>query len=130
MAKLTPLSQWHRRATFFASVWGYNSPYCLAGLRRFPNCSLTLFDIGLHYESGADPGICERGVPLTPLLLEGGPLNQLGVWRNTVSSPVGPGPKTNLDSKAVRKPLVAIILNIPSIVVYVFEEIKLAMVSL
>jgi len=52
-----------------------------------------------------------------------GPLNQLEGLGSAVSSPSGvraePRPKTNLmHSKAVRKPLVAIILNILSTMFY------------
>ena len=56
-------------------------------------------------------------------------LNQLRDPGSAISSSVGSGaeprPKTNLvHSKAVRKPLVAIILNILSTMLYVFEEIN------
>jgi len=71
---------------------------------------------------GADPGICIKEVvppiaypsPLPSLFLplEAGPINQLRAWGSAVSSPEG---KTNLvHFKAVRIPLVAIILNIMS----------------
>jgi len=90
-----------------------------------------------------DQGICVRGRPLLslsfPLLLpfpiflpfplEVSPLNQLGSLGSAVSAPSGvrgrARPKTNLvHSKAVKKPLVAIILNILSTTIYVFEEIN------
>jgi len=93
---------------------------------------------------GADPGICERGpVPLfpalpspfhpfsllLPLVLEGCPLKPSRGLGCAEATPTGSGaeprPKTNLVLyKAVRKPLLAIIVNILSTMFYVFEEIN------
>ena len=46
-----------------------------------------------------------------PLPFEVGPLNQLWAWGSTVSSPAGFG-RNLVHSRAVRKPLVAIVLSI------------------
>jgi len=67
--------------------------------------------------------------PALSFLIEGGPLEPARTSGERCKLPSGSGaeprPKTNLmHSKAARKPLVAIVLNILSAMFYVFEEIN------
>jgi len=110
-----------------------NAPYC-GGIIKYlvavrMTCIVALYTEGTRSAeySRVDPGICVRGrgrplsrpVPFPPFPLEvGSPLNQLGGLKERCKLPLAgsgtdPRPKTNLvHSKAVRKPLVAIIGSI------------------
>jgi len=100
--------------------------------QKLLKCLKFIFSSDKHSCPVADPGICLRGLtlsspisshlfPLLPslssfFLRSRVPLNQLGGLGCVVNSPIGvrggARPKTNLmHSKAVRKPLVAIILS-------------------
>jgi len=80
-----------------------------------PSVAYAGIDRGVLYRRGASRA--DPSCPLLPLLSSSSPLNQLGGLRSAVSSPAwfgaAPWSQTNLlHSKAVRKPLVVIVLSI------------------